>query len=101
MMKALTNKCMPSCMRERRFENRSSQFRGWVALHASGRPDRYARFPRGQMACPALQSAELPAWWTSSPRADPRRNWLARPRCEICSLRVDVILMQSLEGGAE
>jgi hypothetical protein len=30
-------------------ENRSWQrdFRGWLALHASAQPDRYARFPRG------------------------------------------------------
>ena len=30
-------------------ENRSWQrhFRGWLALHASAKPDRYARYPRG------------------------------------------------------
>jgi hypothetical protein len=30
-------------------ENRSwrRDFRGWLALHASAQPDRYARFPRG------------------------------------------------------
>ena len=43
-------------------ENRSwrCNFRGWLALHASARPDRYARFPRGHRH-PDLETLECSA----------------------------------------
>jgi hypothetical protein len=51
-MKALTIKqpWVHAILHENKdIENRSWQrtFRGWLALHASAQPDRYARFPRG------------------------------------------------------
>jgi hypothetical protein len=48
-------------------ENRSWQrdFRGWLALHASAQPDRYARFPRGHRL-PDLDSTPCSASLASS-----------------------------------